>query len=114
MWSRTEEACKQRVIELERHAQYAPVHTQTQIDEVIKGEANVDALLNNFEPLWADINRRLTILKLLHGNRRLKDDDMGRVSSAIKHELATDYAAVDAWRRAIDELARDADAELPQ
>jgi len=64
--------------------------------------------------MWVEVNRRLTILKLLHGNRRLKDEDMRRVFAAIKHELATDYEAVDAWQQVVKNLMQNADAELPQ
>jgi uncharacterized protein YpuA (DUF1002 family) len=36
------------------------------------------------------------------------------IFAAIKHELATDYEAVDAWQQVVKNLMQNADAELPQ
>jgi hypothetical protein len=113
MWSRTEEACKQRVTELERDAQYFPVYAQRHIDEVIKTEVDIDVLLAGFESLWDEVNRRLSILTFLHRSRRLREEDMSKAFAAIRHNLIEDSAAVDAWRRAIETLQNDPDAELP-
>jgi hypothetical protein len=112
-WQNTETACRARATELERDAQCFPVYAQRHIDDVIKTEANVSALLNGFEEMWSEINRRLSILSWLHGNKRIKDEDVQRVFAAIRYNLIEDSAAVDAWQRAIAELARDADTRLP-
>jgi len=113
-WQMTEAACSARVTELERDERYFPIYAQGKIDDVIKTEANVSALLDGFEEMWTEVNRRLTILKLLHGNRRLKDEDIKRVFAAIKYELATDYEAEGVWRTAVKALQNDADTLLPQ
>jgi hypothetical protein len=113
-WQMTEAACSARVTDLERDARYFPIHAQRHIDDVVKSEADVDALLDGFEPMWREVNRRLTILKLLHGDRRLKDEDTKRVFAAIKYELATDHEAEGMSRTAVAALQNDADAELPE
>jgi hypothetical protein len=113
-WQMTEAACKQRVTELERDERYFPIYAQQHIDDVIKTEANIDALLDGFEPLWAEVNRRLSILSWLHGNRRIKDEDVKKVFSAIRYNLIEDSAAVDGWRQVVKNLMQNADAELPQ
>jgi hypothetical protein len=113
-WQMTEAACSARVTELERDERYFPIYAQGKIDEVIRAEVDVEALLEGFEPLWAEVNKRLSVLTYLHGGRRLKDADMKRVFAAIRYQLETDHAAVDVWRKAIETLQNDADAELPQ
>jgi hypothetical protein len=113
-WQMPEAACKQRVAELEQDVQCFPVYAQRHIDDVIKTEVDVSSLLDGLEQMWREVNRRLTILKLLHGNRRLKDEDMRRVFAAIKHELVTDYEAVDAWQQVVKNLMQNADEALPQ
>jgi hypothetical protein len=113
-WQMTEAACKQRLTELERDERYFPIYAQGKIDDVIKTEANVDALLYGLEPMWTEVNRRLSVLRWLHGNKRIKDEDVKKVFSAIRYNLIEDSAAVDAWRKATKALQNDADAELPQ
>jgi hypothetical protein len=113
-WQMTEAACKQRIAELERDERYFPVYVQRHVDDIIRAEVNVDALLDGFEPMWTEVNRRLSILSWLHGNRRVKDDDVKKVFSAIRFQLETDDAALNEWRRAIAELARNPEAELRQ
>jgi hypothetical protein len=75
---------------------------------------NVDALLDGFEPLWTEVNRRLSILSWLHGNRRIKDEDVKKVFSAIRFQLETDDAALNEWRKAVAALQSDPDKELPK
>jgi hypothetical protein len=113
-WQNTETACKQRVSELERDERYFPIYAQGKIDDVIKVEANIDALLDGFEPLWTEVNRRLSVLSWLHGNRRIKDEDVKKVFSAIRYNLIEDSEAVNEWRRAIAELAQNPDARIPE
>jgi hypothetical protein len=113
-WQNTETACKQRAAELERDARCFPVYAQRHIDDVIKTEVDIDVLLDGFEPLWAEVNRRLSILSWLHGNKRIKDEDVQRVFAAIRYNLIEDSAAVDAWRRSIEALQNDPEAALPQ
>jgi hypothetical protein len=50
----------------------------------------------------------------LHGNRRVKDEDVKKVFSAIKYNLIEDSEAVNEWRQAVKNLMQNADAELPQ
>jgi hypothetical protein len=113
-WQRTEEACRQRIAEMERDARYFPIYAQRHIDDVIRAEANVDALLEGFEPMWTEVNKRLSVLKYLHGNRRLGEEDMSKAFAAIRYNLIEDSAAVDAWRQVVKNLMQNADAELPQ
>jgi hypothetical protein len=67
-WQNTETACRARVAELERDERYFPIYAQGKIDDVIKTEANVSALLDGLDEMWTEVNRRLTILSWLHGN----------------------------------------------
>jgi hypothetical protein len=113
-WKLTEAACRARVVELERDERYFPIYAQRHIDDVVKSEVDIGVLLDGFESLWTELNRRLSILSWLHGNRRIKDDDVKRVFAAIKYNLIEDSAAVDAWRKAIETLQNDADAGIPQ
>jgi hypothetical protein len=113
-WQMTEAACSARVTELERDERYFPIYAQGKIDEVIRAEVDVEALLDGLEPMWTEVNRRLSVLTYLHGGRRLKDADMKRVFAAIRYQLETDHAAVDVWRKAIETLQNDADAEIPK
>jgi hypothetical protein len=113
-WQMTEAACSARVTELERDERHFPIYAQRHIDEVIKAEADIDALLDGLEPMWTEVNRRLSVLSWLHGNRRIKDEDVKRVFAAIRYNLIEDSAAVDVWRKATKALQNDADTLLPQ
>jgi hypothetical protein len=113
-WQMTEAACSARVTELERDERHFPIYAQRHIDEVIKAEADIDALLDGLEPMWTEVNRRLSILSWLHGNRRIKDEDVKKAFAAIRYNLIEDSAAVDGWRQAVKNLMQNADAESPQ
>jgi len=113
-WQMTEEACKQRVEEMEHDTRYFPVFAQRHIDDVVKTEADIDVLLDGLDEMWTEVNRRLSILSWLHGNKRIKDEDVKKVFSAIQYNLIEDSAAVDGWRQAVKNLMQNADAELPQ
>jgi len=112
-WQMTEAACSACVTELERDERHFPIYAQRHIDEVIKAEADIGALLNNLEPMWTEVNRRLSVLSWLHGNRRVKDEDVKKAFAAIRYNLIEDSAAVDGWRQAVKNLMQNADAELP-
>ena len=117
-WQRTEASCHARVEELARFAQYIPVDAK--IDDVIKSEADVRGLLDGFEAMRAEINRRLSILTWLRDSRRVKDEDVLAVSAAIRScfQFATvdtsDKGAIDAWHKAVAALMRDSSAPLPE
>jgi hypothetical protein len=113
-WQNTETACKQRVAELERDERHFPIYAQGKIDDVVKSEVDVDALLDGLDEMWTELNRRLSILRWLHGNRRIKDEDVKKAFAAIRYNLIEDSAAVDAWRQMVKNLMQNADEELPQ
>ena len=113
-WTFTEAACLTRVKELERLADFVLI--EPKIDAVVRAEADVHSLLDGFEELRAELDRRLSILTWLHTGRLIKEDDVEAVKSAIAscYVLPRDEVAVDAWRKAVKELENDADVRVPK
>ena len=113
-WQFMEAACRERVNELENAKQFIPV--QTRVDAVIRAEADVFALLDGFEELRAELDRRLSVLTWPHTGRLVKDEYSEAVKSAIAScfVLPRDEAAVDAWRAAAKALENDADEKVPK
>ena len=69
------------------------------------------ALLDGFEELRAELDRRLSILTWLHTGRLIHDEYLEAVKSAIAscYVLPRDEDAVTEWRKAVAVLENDAD-----
>ena len=113
-WQLMTGACLARVNELERLADFVPV--QSKVEAVIKSEADVLGLLDGFEALRGELDRRLSVLSWLHCNQLIKEDDLPAVASAIAscYVLPRDEDAVRTWREAVKALASDADFEITE
>jgi hypothetical protein len=112
-WQLTEGACLARVRELERLAGYIPI--QSKVDAVVRAEADVRGLLDGFEALRAELDRRLSILEWLQCGGLVGDDDLQAVKDAVAscYQFTRDEGAVRDRRKAVAALASDADAALP-
>jgi hypothetical protein len=112
-WQLMEAATHERVRELENAALHIPV--QSKVEAVIRAEADVSALLDGFESLRAELDRRLSVLTWLHCGGLVGDDDLQAVKDAIAscYQFTRDEGAVRDWREAVAALASDADTQLP-
>jgi hypothetical protein len=113
-WQLMTGACLARVKELENAEQLIPV--QTRVEAVIRAEADVSALLDGFEQMRAELDRRLSILTWLHTGGLVKDDDLQAVKDAIAscYVFPRDEDAVRNWREAVKALEHDSDKGLPK
>ncbi len=113
-WELMQAACHERVRELETAERYILI--EPRIDAVIRAGADVLSLLDGFESLRAELDRRLSVLTWLQSCRLVRDEDLEAVKSAIAScfVLPRDEGAIDAWRKAVKELETDADTQLPR
>ena len=112
-WQLMEAACHARVRELENAEQYIPIYTR--VEAIIRAEADVRGLLDGFEELRGELDRRLSVLTWLHCGQLVKDEDVPFVKDAISscYQFTRDEVAVAEWRKAVKELETNCETKLP-
>ncbi len=92
------------------------------VREVVRVSVDAARLINDIEIMQAELVRRRVELRFLHNKGLVADADAKRARSALldvdlpgnaehkDYDRHPDHAA---WKNAVDALARDADAVLP-
>ena len=86
-WQLTEAACLARVRELETAEQYILVDPK--VEAVIRAEADVLSLLDGFEELRAELDRRLSVLTWLQSGRLVRDEDSKPLKTRLHRVISS-------------------------